>query len=347
MKEVDYIIVGCGLAGISFIEEIKRNNGSVLVFDNHSQNSSTVAGGVYNPVVLKRFTSVWKAKEQLAIALPFYQTLEDKLGVKLDYKTSVYRRFLSSEEQNDWFAASDKPNVGEFISTKLIKNTTAAIDAKFGYGEVFDSGRIDTAQLISAYKIYLQKQEELDTSDFQYNTLKIENSGFIYNTVKAKHIVFAEGFGIKKNPFFNILPMVGAKGELLVIHAPDLKMSCILKTSVFLIPLGDDLYKVGATYQWTDKTDETTEAGKTELLDKLKSFLKCDFTVVKHLAGVRPTVKDRRPIVGEHLEHKHMYVLNGLGTRGVLIGPYVAKQLYNVIEHGGNLDPDINITRFY
>ena len=346
MKEVDYLIVGCGLAGISFTEEVKQNNGSVLVFDNQSQQSSTVAGGVYNPVVLKRFTAVWKVKEQLAIALPLYHKLETRLGVKLDYTTPVYRRFLSSEEQNDWFTASDKPNLGEYISTQLIKNSTSGIDADFGYGEVLESGRIDTAQLISAYKAELKLHGELEESAFQYQDLQITDSGFKYQNVKAKHLIFAEGYGILNNPYFNTLPMVGAKGELLVIHAPDLKMEFLLKASLFLIPLGDDLYKVGATYQWTDKTNAVTEAGKTELLAKLNTFLKCDFTVVEHLAGIRPTIKDRRPIVGVHPEYKNMYVLNGLGTRGVLIGPYVSKQLYNAIAHGEDLDSEINTQRF-
>ncbi|WP_299777310.1 FAD-dependent oxidoreductase [uncultured Formosa sp.] len=346
MKEVDYLIVGCGLAGIAFTEEIKTNNGSVMVFDNKSQKSSTVAGGVYNPVVLNRFTAVWRVKEQLEIALPLYSQLEEKLGVKLDYKTPVYRRFLSSEEQNDWFTASDKPNLGEFISTQLIKNVNTGIDADFGYGEVLNSGRIDTAQLISAYKKDLKSHDELDESDFQYNDLEVVASGFLYQNIKAKHIIFAEGFGLIHNPYFNYLPMVGAKGELLVIHAPDLKMKFLLKASLFLIPLGSDLYKVGATYQWTDKTNTLTEEGKTELLTKLHAFLKCDFTVVEHLAGIRPTIKDRRPLVGQHPEYKNMYVLNGLGTRGVLIGPYVSKQLFNTIEKGAELNPEINITRF-
>ena len=71
--QVDYIIVGLGLAGIAFAEELRKNNKSFLVFEDNSQNSSLVAGGMYNPVVLKRFTPVWNAKEQLEIAIPFYQ----------------------------------------------------------------------------------------------------------------------------------------------------------------------------------------------------------------------------------------------------------------------------------
>jgi glycine oxidase len=41
-----------------------------------------------------------------------------------------------------------------------------------------------------------------------------------------------------------------------------------------------------------------------------------------------------------------MYVLNGLGTRGVMIGPYVAEKLFNFIELGIPLEKEIDITRF-
>ncbi|MGJ5643540.1 NAD(P)/FAD-dependent oxidoreductase [Formosa sp. S-31] len=346
MKTVDFIVVGCGLAGISFIEQLKTNNKSVLVFDNASQQSSTVAGGLYNPVVLKRFTSVWKSKEQLELALPFYHSLEDKLQVKLDYKIPVLRRFTSSEEQNDWFAASDRPQVGEFLSTKIVKNTNPHIDAAYGLGEVLHTGRIDTGQLITSYISYLKTTNEFSAEGFDYDALKITESGFRYQNVLAKHIVFAEGFGVKRNPYFNTLPLNGTKGELITIKAPDLKLDYILKSSAFLIPMENDVYWVGATYEWNDKTNSITEKAKDELLSKIKMFITCDFKVINQVAGIRPTVKDRRPLVGEHPEYKNMYVLNGLGTRGVMIAPYVSEKLFNYIEHGQTLDSEIDIRRF-
>ena len=63
--KVDYIIVGLGLAGLAFVEELITANKSFIVFEDTSQTSSLVAGGVYNPVILKRFSPVWNAKEQL------------------------------------------------------------------------------------------------------------------------------------------------------------------------------------------------------------------------------------------------------------------------------------------
>ncbi|MCX7546610.1 FAD-binding oxidoreductase [Xanthomarina sp. F1114] len=347
MKQVDYIIVGCGLAGIAFCEQLIAANKSFIVFDNSSQQSSLVAGGLYNPVVLKRFTSVWKSKEQLEIALPMYHNIEDKLQIKIDYKVPVYRRFTSHEEQNNWFAASDNPMLSEMLSSKIIKNNNSSILADFGFGEVLDTGRIDTNVLVTSYKAYLRQVDRLIETRFNYTDIEIKEKRITYQDISASHLVFSEGFGLKQNPFFNYLPLKESKGELLTIHAPDLKIDYVLKSSVFVLPLGEDLYHIGATYNWKDKTNSITKEGREELLKKLETFLNCTFKVVDQVAGIRPTVKDRRPLIGKHPEHANMYVLNGLGTRGVMIGPYVAKQLFNYIEDGKEIDSECDISRFY
>tara|TARA_R110000868_G_scaffold83673_4_gene236065 strand:+ start:283 stop:1323 length:1041 start_codon:yes stop_codon:yes gene_type:complete len=344
--QVDYIIVGIGLAGISFCEQLKANSKTFVVFDNGSQQSSIVASGLYNPVALKRFTSVWKSKEQLEIALPLYENIEKKLNIKLDYKIPIYRKFASLEEQNDWFSASDKPKLSEYISTKIIKNESPFINASFGFGEVLQSGRIDVKTLVEAYKAYLLKDNLLIEDVFSYNDLKDEIGFIQYKNIRAKHVVFTEGFGMVKNSFFKHLPLAATKGESLIIRATDLNIDYVLKSGVFIIPLEDDLYIVGATYEREDKTNATTKKAKEELLTKLNKLISCEYEIVNQVAGIRPTVKDRRPLVGQHKSYKNMYILNGLGTRGVMIGPYVAKQLYNFIENKIPLEKEIDINRF-
>ncbi|MEP5255495.1 MAG: FAD-dependent oxidoreductase [Winogradskyella arenosi] len=346
MKNVDYIVVGCGLASISFCEMLKANDKSFVVFDDESQRSSKVAAGLYNPVILKRFSAVWKAKEQLALAAPLYEKIEAETQSHFDYKLPILRRFTSIEEQNKWFTASDKPLLEPYLSTSLVKNNNPSVDAPFGFGEVLHAGRIDTETLIANYKASLKQQDRLIETTFKHDLIQFEGETLCYESISTKQIIFAEGFGVKHNPYFKTIPLAGSKGEILTIKAPELKLDKALKSSVFVIPLGDDLYHVGATYNNEDKTNTPTEAAKVELISKLKSFVTCDFEVVDHVAGVRPTVKDRRPLVGQHETQQQLYVLNGLGTRGVMIAPYVAQQLYRYIEFGEALNPEIDIKRF-
>lgn len=343
---IDYLIVGCGLAGISFSEIALANNKSILVVDNESQNSSKIAGGLYNPVILKRFSEVWQAKEQLILMNQFYVNLEQKLKIKVDFKTPILRKFFSIEEQNNWFAASDKPALAPFLSTSIITKKYSGIDSPFNYGEVLHTGYVDTASLLEHYKKYLLQEQLLLQESFDYEKLEVLSKGIRYKNIEAKHIVFAEGFGLHANPYFNNLPLDGTKGELFIIKAPELNLDVIVNTSVFILPLGDGLFKVGATYNWKDKTDLPTEEGRQELTDRIKEIINCEFEIVAHFAGVRPTVKDRRPLVGTHKDYQSIHVLNGLGTRGVMLGPAMAQSLFDSIEKGIPFDKEINIDRF-
>ncbi len=344
--KVDYFIVGLGLAGIAICEQLRKAKKTFLVFDNDSQQSSKVAAGMYNPVILKRFTEVWMAKQQLTLVEPYYKELERLLDVKLDYKLKLFRRFASIEEQNMWFTASDKPNLEPFLSTKLVSNTNSHIDAPYKLGEVYEAGRVDTSLLISSYKTYLYSRSQLITDGFKYKDFQIVSSVLTYQNHEAEEIVFCEGFGLRDNPFFNHLPLKGTKGEVLTVKVPDLKIDYALKSGVFIMPNVDDTYYVGATYNRFDKTNAPTEAGKTELVSKLKTFLKAPVEEESHQAGIRPTVNDRRPLVGTHHEFKNLHILNGLGSRGVMISPYAADQLFNFIENKQALNPEISIDRF-
>lgn len=342
----DYIIVGSGLASIMFAEQLRVNHKSFIVISNRSQQASVVSSGLYNPVVLKRFNLAWNANTHINLALPKYANLERLLGLKLDYEVPIHRVFNSVQEQNNWFLACDKPLLDKFLNPKLLDNKNAFIKAPFGFGQVYSTGRIDTHKLIEAYRTFLFNTNQYIEATFDYESLTETPEGFNYESIKAKHIVFMEGFGIHKNPFFKQLPLEGTKGELITIHSPQLKLTTILKSSIFVIPMDDDNYLVGSTYDWTDKTNLPTIDAKSQLLEKLERLICCNFTVLDQRAGIRPTVSDRRPLVGRHINHKNMYVLNGLGSRGVLIAPAMSLALYQFIETGKALHKEIDIIRF-
>lgn len=344
--KIDYIIVGLGLAGLAFVEELIAAKKTFLVFEDDSQTSSLVAGGVYNPVILKRFTPVWNAEEQLEIALPFYKEIEEKLNITIDQKFVIKKSFKSIEDQNNWFTALDKPKLVKYLDPKLDKRSYNGVIADFSFGNVNETGRIDTEKLITAYRAYLETANHIRFEQFKHDELIIDEGSLNYKGIEATKIVFCEGFGIKQNPYFNYLPINEAKGELLTIHAPELNIDFLLKSTLFVMPLGDNNYKIGATFNWTDKTSNPSEEGKEELVEKLKKVITVPYTIVSQSAGIRPTVSGRRPLVGIHPDYANLIVLNGLGTRGVMIAPTVAKNLYNHLYNDERLDEEIDIIRF-
>ena len=343
---IDYLIVGSGLAGISFAETAMQHQQSILIVDNQSQNASLIAGGLYNPVILKRFSEVWQAQHQLQVLDVFYKKIESKLKIKVDNKIPILRKFFSVEEQNNWFAASDNKMLSPFLSLDLVKTNYQGINSPFDYGEVLQTGYVDTKLLLEAYGKYLLENKLLLQETFDYQSIQYHDDFIEYKQIKAKQIIFAEGFGLHANPYFNYLPLDGTKGELFIIKAPELNLDVIINTSVFILPLGNDLFKVGATYNWQDKTSLPSEEGKKELLDRIHEILNCEFEIIDHFAGVRPTVRDRKPLVGTHPKFPRLHILNGLGTRGVMLGPSMAIELFDSIENQKPLDKAIDIQRY-
>jgi glycine/D-amino acid oxidase-like deaminating enzyme len=181
---------------------------------------------------------------------------------------------------------------------------------------------------------------------FSFDALEMGEGVITYKGLKAGKIVFALGYGLKRDPLFNYLPLNGTKGELLTIKAPELRESRVIKSSVFIIPLKEDLYRIGATYKWEDKTNTPTQGAREELETKLRTFLKCPYEVTDHVAGVRPTVADRRPLVGRHPAFDNMFVLNGFGSRGVMTAPYASKVLFDFAECGLEIPAEMDISRF-
>lgn len=345
--EVDYLIIGSGLAGISFAETCLLDHKTILVVNDNSQNSTTVAGGLYNPVVLKRFTKIWEAEAQLEISIPFYKSLENKLNENFLFEIPLLRKLNSIEEQNNWFTASDKPTLSNYLYSNLETLENKFVSNNYKFGKVNHTGFLDTKKLKEKYTNYLISENSYIEETFDYFKLVVEENQIQYKNIKAKQIVFAEGFGIHSNPYFNNLPLDGTKGELFIIKAEILDLNEIINSSIWILPIGNNLYKVGATYNWEDKTTTQTEKGKKELLSNLKELISCEFEIIEHLAGIRPTVKDRRPLLGRHHSHKNLYILNGMGTRGVLFAPYLSEKLYQFIENDIELDNEISINRIY
>lgn len=347
MKEVDYIVVGLGLAGIAFCEELEKHNKPYVVVDGGEAGASRVAGGMYNPVILKRYTLPWKAGESMDLVPSYFKGLSKKLGQQLSRPLPVLRIFSSVEDQNNWYSTSDGDNLGRFMESEIIREERKGISAPFHYGKVKESGWVNVPLFLDLYRNYLDENKHLQSEIFEHDQLKFTEHHVIYQNIKTKHIVFAEGYGMKKNPYFNSLPLVGNKGEYITIRAPKLEADAAVKSPFFIIPLGKDLYKVGATFNWKEKDNAPTASAREELLNKLKKVLTCDFEVVSQEAGVRPTTGDRRPLLGRHPNYPNLVLFNGLGTRGIMMAPFLAQLLFAHLEEGTELPAEVDIIRFW
>ena len=345
MKVVDTLIVGFGIAGLNYAEQLRRHNKSFVVMAPEEESASHLAAGIVNPTVLKHFNPVWKAANFLDYALPFYSDLEERVQSQIIHSLPIYRILNDIQEQNDWRAAASSTSLEKYLNKQLIsEDKYPEVSAPFAFGEVIQSARVDTKRLLSHY-IEKVIPNQFIPEKLDYRAL-IHGELIEYKDIKVRQIVFCEGYDGLKNPNFNYLPLIGSKGEVLTIKCEQLTEQVIFKGPIFLSPMGNKTFWVGATFNRKDKTTRVSEEGKAWLLSKLKQFLKHPFQILEHKAQIRATVVDRRPLLGRHPKHDNVYLLNGLGTRGVLMSPLLSDWLFQFIENNEKLPLEADIKRF-
>ncbi len=346
MKEVDFIIVGQGLAGSVLAYSLLQANQKVLVVDEEaSSSSSKVAAGLCNPVVFKRLTKSWMIDEVLPIAKEFYRNQEELLDDEFYFDVPLYKLFVDEKEHEFWRQKSNEPHLFDWIDDKVEHPFDQELmEYPFGASKTLQSGFLKTSKWLDKFKELLITKDAYLHSKFNYNGIEFHDSGVIWGNYVAKKIIFCEGFQSINNPYFDWLPFKLTKGEVLTVNFKNLKINHAINKGAFVLPY-DGNYKLGATYNWDEIDNNPTEEGKRQLLKRAARFINDEINIVEHKAGVRPTVSDRRPLLGIHPDHKQLGVFNGLGTKGVMLAPYFANKMVNLLLNNESLPSEVNISR--
>lgn len=346
MSERKILVVGQGIAGTCIAWQLLKKNIAVTVVDAGLEHSSSVvAAGLYNPIVFKRFTHSWKAQELIEYLDVFYAELEVLLGETFHSKHHIIKVFTNVEEKKLWIKKSQSdgfmiPEVDEnYFKDQLKPN--------HGIAHVVGGGAIDLKILLGAFRKYLVKNQQLISEKFDFDFLNIETDEVSYRGEKYSSVIFCEGSAALQNPYFPQVAFKLTHGETLEISVKHLPKEDVINKGAFLLPKGNDVYKVGATYRWDDVDGKTSQEGLHELKSKLDSILEVAYEVLTHEAGIRPTVVDRRPVLGSSSNHKQLYFFNGMGTKGVMLAPYFSEQLVDHVLHGTLLAEEVDIARYY
>ncbi|QIA08025.1 NAD(P)/FAD-dependent oxidoreductase [Draconibacterium halophilum] len=346
MKQKEVLIVGQGLAGTVLAFELHFAGVDVCIVNNPQKSAaSRVAAGMVNPLVFKRMTKSWMVDELLPVMKKRYRELQELLGERFYFDLPMIKP-LSEQETELWQERKADKRFAPFIE---IVDESCPIDylqESHTYGIVKGSGYLNTGRFLDRARHFFQQNKMLIEADFP-----VDGKGFedrIFQDVEFDKIVFCEGHHLKTHPLFDFIRLQPAKGEVLQIYAPDLSENYIINRRVFVLPIGNHRFKVGSTYEWEDLTDTPTEKGKTSIVERLKDLIHVNYTIEEHWAGVRPTVADRRPVLGKHPQLEHTYVFNGLGTKGVMLVPYFASEMKQLIlDNNYRVSDEVNLKRFF
>ena len=344
----DYIVVGHGLAGAILSYTLRMRGHRVLVIDEPRPSSaSRVAAGLLNPIAGKRFGKSWMADEFIPAADAFYDELEARFGQELFIHKPIYKIFSTIEEQNTWMARSASEGWNDFILatyTQSINRPT--IDDPYGGIMIGRGGNLLVTRMLDLLTDELLVQGLLLPERFEMDQLQLTEKGVKYKEQEADHLIFCEGFQVVHNPYFKWLPVKPTKGEVLEMQTENFNPECIYNKAVYVVPVGAGRFLVGATYDWRQPDEQPSAEGQQELATRFSQITSQHFTITNHRAGIRPAVRDRKPLVGMHPQYPQLSVFNGMGSKAVQMAPYLAQQFAAALAGEAEMMPDIRISRY-
>jgi glycine/D-amino acid oxidase-like deaminating enzyme len=347
--DFDYLIVGHGIGGLAVSWHLQNAGRTFRIINSSSApNSSRVAAGILNPLTGKKLVKTWLADDLFPYAYAFYENLEKVLDAKFLHRNSVYRPFRSLAEQNTYMAQTAEPGISGYIGDAKDRDHVATYtEMKYGALEVVGAGWVDLPVLLDKSIAYFTDSGQYIEGLFDFHDLNLSGTFVKWKDHTYGKLLLCQGFAAVGDPVFDWLPFTPVKGQLLEIETEKKLEPHIVNQGIFILPVGDNKARVGATYSWDPLDWTPTETGRKELEEKLVGLLTCDYKVTGQIAGVRPSVKDRRPLVGVHPVRKNVCIFNGLGTKGVTLGPFFANELVQHLENGKELNPLVNIQRYF
>ncbi|MBK7099885.1 MAG: FAD-binding oxidoreductase [Sphingobacteriales bacterium] len=349
MKQVDYLILGQGISGTFLSFFLFQEGQTFHVIDEYRPNTaSRVSSGVINPVTGRRVVKTWMADD----IIPFAKKAYNKIGYFLRLENLAQEisiiDFVPTPQMLEAFhkrITDEKEESMTFHQNKELLRTR--FNFPFEVVEIKSSLNINIWELLTAWRDYLKKFDLISEKKFDWNDCLVATNHVEYNGISAKKILCCEGVEGMNNPYFKSLPFAFNKGEALIVSIPGLSKEHIYKMSYTIVPLAEkDLFWVGSDYERNYIDEKPSAMFRAMVENYLQHWLKLPFTVVEHIASIRPANLERRPFVGLHPVFPSVGILNGLGTKGASLGPFFAYQLAHHLVYNREIELLADVKRF-
>jgi glycine oxidase len=323
------IVVGGGIAAAFVCANLIQQGVRVVHFaDPNLTGASHIAAGLVNPVTGRQYAVSWRTVECLDALERLFQIPWLQSSRKHFHDMTIYRPFPDIFSLNEWTAKTSRPEFTgltnfEYDSWRpdLIVNPHGGmLHLRGGWLDIPDFLKhVQTLFLASGR--YRHISEKLRYAQLNPEACTYDVSG---EELDFDALVFCEGMGMLENPFFRVIP-APLKGQILSIRA-ETDMDRIVSSGIFVVPLGQGRFRLGSTYERDYTHTLPDAAGLKELQSEASRWWKPGVKDVEaHVAGIRPSTADRMPILGRHDVYPALWMLNGLGAKGVLQGPRMAE----------------------
>ncbi len=293
-------IVGQGLAGTLAGLEAERTGRDFRVVDVGSgASASRAAAGLFNPLTGPRFSVTGTDWDRL---VPFYRGWEDRLGTRLVHLLPLVRPLSGTLTRPETFPRSAP---GWSASVEFDQESRPQVRIEGG-------GWVDLTAL-------------LDAARSRWRTAgRLEEREFTAEEGRGQRVLWCPGAPGLTGVWAPVVQGLWqpVRGDVLTVKIPGLALDHGEVGPRFLLPLGNGLYRWGATHE-IDVDDQKFRPAARILLEKdLRTRLgELAFEVIGHAWGVRPASRSHSPLVLRHPDEPGWLLFDGLGGRGVAQGP--------------------------
>ena len=325
----DYLVAGQGLAGTVFALSAWQRGRSVLVIDPEEPrpNCSRTAAGLMNPISGPRLALAEDEETLWRQACEFYRHWETELGVRFFEERPILRLFTEEEQAQRWAKRIHDPRYAGWHEALPANWDASRYRAPHGGFMTKRCGRLDTVTFLDSARSWLEAR-----GAYARGTVDSDQSA-----------VWCLGFEVRTQGPFQEAPIRPARGTIFTIRAPAMREPHIVHAGKWIVPIGNDLYRVGSTYEWEPGDAQPSAEGRVELTAFLQAFVNCPWELIREDAGIRPMANRGRPFLGRHPLDPGRVLFNGLGSRGSLLAPFYAGHLLDHLENGVPLIPQVNV----
>ena len=339
------LIIGQGLAGTALAWRLWEREVSFLIVDRDEPlSSSKVAAGLITPITGMRLTVSWHYDMFYREALRFYRACGKRLQQRFFFPRGYVRLLKNEAERTKWDKRRRDPDMQPFLHRQTPELNAKVIHQPDNGFQQRHAAWLDTNTYLESSRRFFESIDSSTTADVKPADVHDDANGIEWNGQRFSHIIWAQGWSAEKHPLFHWVPFQSALGTILTVEADLQGEKRILNRGCWLLPRSDGTLRAGSTYEWKFDDPNTPSPDQVQALEAtLHSLLKTPAQITATQTAVRPIIKNRQALMGTHPTHPRVAFLNGLGSKGSLRAPWLARHLIEHLLDDAPLDLELDL----
>lgn len=330
--EPHILIIGQGLAGTALGWGLWERGVKFMIVDrDEAVTSSKVAAGLITPITGMRLTVSWRYEMFYREALGFYRRCGKRLGRRFVFPRGYVRLLKNEVEVAKWEKRRRDDELTRFVHPGEPELDSEVFRMPVTGFQQRHAAWLDTTAFLQASRQFFEESGAWVKGEVRPEEVRHDADGVEWNRQRFTQVIWAQGWNAVGHPLFEWVPFQSAMGTILTVKADLKEEQRIVNRGCWLLPRQDGTLRAGSTYEWAFGDANVPSPTQVAALEKtLHGLLQVPVEIMGMQTAVRPIIKNRQALMGTHPAHPRVAFINGLGSKGSLRAPWLARHL---IEH--------------